>query len=530
MSNNFARLGTYLWFLCRRERIISPIWIACIAGLSALFAGLYPSIAANDAEIYQLALTMTTPSMVAMMGPVYGMEDLSHASLMAQECLVWFLVAAAIMNIFLVNRHTRVDEELGRLEMFRAMPVGRLTGSLATIKLAFGVNLLVAAITTLAFIVLDIGGTTAAGAFAYGFSIGAVGFLFAALTLLAAQIFSTSRAVSAFGFVLLGVFYIMRAMGDVAENALSYISPLGLGLKVEAFYSNDVMPLIVLLVEGVVFVAIALAIAAVRDHGSGVIPARAGKAHASRFLKSPLGLAWRLSKGTSLGWAAGLFLLGVSYGSVCAEVDSFVEGSEMMQQFIGASATQSLLDGYVAVIFMIMSMLVSVPIVMTVLRIHSEEKRGRLEQVLSKAVPRVRLYGAFIFIALIESVVLELMLALGLWVTAGGQLALDVVVCASLCYLPAIWAIAGIAAVLVGFLPRLTALVWAVFGYAFVAMYFSKMMELPDWMLKATLFGNIPQLPVEDFTLVPLVVLTLVAVAFFALGLARFRTRDILTN
>ncbi|MDR2722046.1 MAG: hypothetical protein LBB35_04195, partial [Coriobacteriaceae bacterium] len=176
------------------------------------------------------------------------------------------------------------------------------------------------------------------------------------------------------------------------------------------------------------------------------------------------------------------------------------------------------------------ALLVWVPIGMSVPCVTTGEAWCPLEQVLSKAVPRVRLYGAFIFIALIESVVLELMLALGLWVTAGGQLALDVVVCASLCYLPAIWAIAGIAAVLVGFLPRLTALVWAVFGYAFVAMYFSKMMELPDWMLKATLFGNIPQLPVEDFTLVPLVVLTLVAVAFFALGLARFRTRDILTN
>ncbi|MGC4018665.1 MAG: hypothetical protein QM793_05180 [Muricomes sp.] len=89
-----------------------------------------------------------------------------------------------------------------------------------------------------------------------------------------------------------------------------------------------------------------------------------GKAHASRFLQSPVGLAWRLSKGIILGWGAGLFLLGVSYGSVCSNINDFVESNDMMKKVIGATGTNALLDNYVAMIFMIMSMMAAVPVVL----------------------------------------------------------------------------------------------------------------------------------------------------------------------
>lgn len=527
MNNNFARLGTYLRFICRRERVSSVIWIACIAGLSVMFAALYPGLLPSQAEIVQMATTMSNPAMVAMMGNVYGMENLTQAGVMAQECLVWFLIAVAIMNIFLVNRHTRVDEELGRLEMFRAMPVGRLTGSTATIQFAFGANLLAALLTSVLLLVLNIGGTTVGGAFVYGFAIGAVGFVFAGLTLLAAQLFSTAHGVSGFSFALLGLFYILRALGDVSGNALSFLSPLGLGLKVEAFYSNKFTPVIILLLEGVVLSLVALTVCAVRDHGAGILPAKKGRVSASRFLRSPLGYAWRVSSGMALGWAVGLFLLGASYGSVCTELDAFVEGNEMMQKILGESGGNVLLDNYVAMIFMVMSMVASVPIVLTALKIHSEEKRGRLEQIFARFVPRRKLYGSFIMISVIESVIMELLLTIGLWGASGGELEFGALLKTGFCYLPAIWAMSGIAVLLVGFLPKLTALVWALFGYTFLVMYFGKIMEVPEWASRIMPFGNIPQLPVQEFTIVPLIVLTLIAAAFTALGVWRFKERDI---
>lgn len=527
MSNYFAHMGAYLRFVLRRERVISAVWIACIAGLSAMFAALYPGLLPGRPELIQMAATMSSPTMVAMMGNVYGMESLSQASVMAQECLVWFLITAGMMNIFLVNRHTRVDEELGRLEMFRALPVGRLTGAAATTLFAFCANLAAGVLTALLLLALDIGGTTAGGAFAYGLSIGAVGFVFAGLTLLAAQLFSTAHGVSGFGFAMLGLFYIMRAVGDVSGSTLSLISPIGLGQRVEAFYQNAMWPVAVLLLEGVALTAVSFMICAARDHGAGVLPAKKGRTGASRFLRGPLGFAWRISRGASLGWGIGLLVLGAAYGSVCTELDAFVQGNDMIQKVIGAAGGGLLLDHYIAMIYMVMSMVVSVPAALTALRIHNEEKRGRLEQIFAKAAPRGNLYGCFILIAVVESAVMEGLLSAGLWAASSGALHFGSLLKAGLCYLPAIWTMVGLAVLLVGFLPGLSALVWAMFGYTFIVMYFGRVMDVPEWMTRITPFGNIPQLPVEQFEPLPLAILTLVAAVLAALGVCRFKERDI---
>jgi ABC-2 type transport system permease protein len=174
-----------------------------------------------------------------------------------------------------------------------------------------------------------------------------------------------------------------------------------------------------------------------------------------------------------------------------------------------------------------MSMIVSVPIVLTALRINGEENRGRLEQIFSKAVPRAKLYGSFIVVAILESICIELLLIAGLCATSGGELTFGSLLGVGLSYLPAIWAMTGIAVLLVGFLPKLTAINWAMFGYTFFVMYFGRVMDVPEWAQRITPFGNIPQLPVQEFTATPLIILTLISAAFIAIGVWRYKQRDI---
>ncbi|HCR41282.1 MAG TPA: ABC transporter permease, partial [Lachnospiraceae bacterium] len=103
----FAKLGRYLLFITKRERIISTIWIVSMVGVGVLFTMMYPSLFNTKAEMLSMAETMNAPAMKAMFGPVYGMDALTPAIMMAQQCLLWFMLALAVMNIFLVNRHTR---------------------------------------------------------------------------------------------------------------------------------------------------------------------------------------------------------------------------------------------------------------------------------------------------------------------------------------------------------------------------------------------------------------------------------------
>ncbi len=56
------------------------------------------------------------------------------------------------MSILLVVRHTRAEEESGRLEVVRALPVGRFAPAAAALFTVALANLAVGAATTLALV------------------------------------------------------------------------------------------------------------------------------------------------------------------------------------------------------------------------------------------------------------------------------------------------------------------------------------------------------------------------------------------
>lgn len=522
-------LGRYLGFIARRERVMSPVWIACIAGSALVFAAMYPGLFPDKESMLIMAATMNTPAMVALMGPVYGMEAITPAIIMAQECLIWFALAVAVMNIFFVNRHTRMDEELGRHEMLRALPFGRLTPAASTLLGAFVLNAAIAVITAAGMVALNIGGTTVAGACVYALSLGVQGFLFAALTLLAAQLVSTSRATLGSGFALLGLFYIMRMFGDMSGNALSSISPMGLGLKVSAFYENHFAPVLILLAEAAAIGCIALAVCARRDVGEGVLPARKGRKHASRFLQGEFGLAWRLSRGMMLAWAVGMLVMGVTYGSVLGEIDRFVSGNEMFQKILNAAGDYDITSNYIVLILAVGALLAAVPVISIMHKIRSEEKQGRLEQLFSKSVPREKMMLSYFTLALAESFAAPTLMVVGLYGAARGtgSVALGALMKDALVYLPALWVMIGLCVLLIGAFPKLMPLVWVVFSFSFIMTYFGRLFDFPDWVHKLSPFGNTPQLPVQEFSITPLIVMTFIAALLVIVGITRYRQRDI---
>jgi ABC-2 type transport system permease protein len=474
-----------------------------------------------------MAATMNTPSMVAMMGPVYGLDEISAAIVMAQECLIWYALAAIIVNAFLINRHTRADEELGRFEMLAALPVGRLTNNASAICMAFLFNLLLALIIALVTFAFPIGGLTFSGALVYGLSAGAQGFVFAAVTLLCTQLFSTARGSIGASFVILGFMYILRAQGDMSGNELlACVSPLGLGLRVEAFYANNLTPVLVLFAEGAAVSIAALVIGAKRDFGMGVFPARKGRANASRYLRSPLGLAWRLTRGGALAWCVGIFAISAAYGAVIGELDTFLQGNGTMAQLVGT--TGNLVDSFVAMLNNIMSLIISVPLILCVSRLRGEEKRGRLEQVLGLSQPRTVLFGCYILIALAQTVVLALVNGLGLYAAGSstGLVEFGPLMASAFVFLPAMFVMIGFTALLVGWLPKLTPLVWVLYGYSFTMFLFARLFDVPDWVLRISPFASIPQIPVAELTVAPLVVLCLITAVFITAGLYGFTKRD----
>ena len=540
--NALHGFGRYTRFIARRERLSGLLWLVGLVFVTAAVTAMYPSIFGTDAELLGLGYMLETPGMAAIMGPAYGLRPgiITPTMLMAQEMLLWLFLVVAVMNIFFINRLTRRDEERGRLEMLRGLPLGRLTNAASALFSAFILNMAVSVAMTAALTAVNAPGTTLAGALSFSLAIGILGFFFAAIALLAAQLSSTERGASALAFLIMGALYLIRAAADASYAAnggsdtfLACVSPMGLGLRVFSFYENNFWPLLIIFIEAAVIAAAALFICSRRDLGEGIVPARKGRVNAPAWMLSPLGLIWRLSRGGFIAWFAAFLALGLSYGTVLGDLDSFLGSNDTFSQIIiagmaeGVKATMA--EGYVAMVFMLMSIVASVPVIGAVTKAVSEERRGRMEQIYGRAVSRAGIFLSCIAVAVAESLAMPLAIALGAYaVSAGlGIIPPAMYFKAALVYAPAMLAFAGLAALLAGLWPRLKSLIWVYLGYSLFVLWLGRVLKLPDFFAKLTPYGHIAQIPVQEFKALPLIILSAIAVALAAAGVIGYGKRDI---
>src|SRR5699024_10160642 len=113
--------------------------IMCITDAASVVAlkEAYPNQHALDAR----AALLGNPSAVLMTGPAFGRDHYTLWAAVANELFLYVLLAGEIMSILLTVRHTRAEEEAGRLEMLRALPTGRLAPAAAALVVVAVANL-----------------------------------------------------------------------------------------------------------------------------------------------------------------------------------------------------------------------------------------------------------------------------------------------------------------------------------------------------------------------------------------------------
>lgn len=531
MRGSYENSGKLVKFILRRERIITSVWIFSLVFFSALIAFAFGNIYGDAAGRAAMSGTILNPVIIAMVGPAYGADNLSVGSLFATEMLLFTIVTAAIMNIFFVVRHTRSDEESGRIEIIRSLPVGRLSGLNATMIVAAFINLTLAVLMGIALSVLGIESMGFADSMLYGAALGVSGMFFAAVTAVFSQLCTSSKGAVGYSFGFLGVCYMVRAVGDINNETLSLISPLGIILRIQAYVGNYWQPVFVILLLTAVVALVAYYLNSIRDMDQGFIPAKPGRKKASPMLQSSFGLALRLTRNTLITWAVVMFIFGAAYGSIMGDVESFIDSNDIFKKMLPESSVFSAAELFAGFLNIVLSVFAAVPVISAIIKFRGEEKSNRVENILSKVVSRTGYMVNYLLISMVSSFIMLFVSVYGLWMASSAvmdvPIAFGSMFKAIMVFLPAIWFMIGLTVLIIGVIPKASSLIWAYLGYSFFAVYMGEVVNMPEWSINLSAFAHIPQLPVDTINYTTLAVLTVIAAALTAAGVFFYRRRDV---
>lgn len=241
---------------------------------------------------------------------------------------------------------------------------------------------------------------------------------------------------------------------------------------------------------------------------------------------------WRLQRGSWLAWTISVAVFAGAIGSVANGVLDIFKGNPQLEQIVTRmGGGQSLIDEFFAAFLPLMATVATIHTVQVMLRLRSEETEIRVEQVLGTAVTRTRLLGSHLAHAVASPPIL--MTVIGL--SAGGAYAASAheaskvwsVVGGAFVLVPAMWIFTGVTMALIGIAPQRSTLAWAVLAACGVLGQLGPILQLPDKVLRISPFANVPALPRAPLEIMPLALLSLVAIALTAVGIWGFQRRDI---
>lgn len=514
----------------RRDWLVILCW--CL-GLTLLYwsqgasvQGLYTT----QAEFDRAAASMeANVGFVAMTGPPRALNTVGGQ--VVWQSAAFGAVLAGLMSMFLIGRHTRAEEESGRDEMVRSAAVGRRAPLVAALGVAAVANVLAGLLVTASLVALSLDVADSVGA---GLGLTMVGWAFSGTALVAAQLTQSTRGMYGIAGSVIGAAYVLRAAGDVSESFARWLSPIGWYQAMHPFSGLRWWPGLLCVTGALAATALAFALFGRRDIGSGLLadragPSRAGGALASGGLRGALGLAWRLQRGLVTGWAAGMLLCGLAYGSIGDSVGDLVGDSEAAEDlFVGAG---DLVDGFFATAIIMLGLIGAGFAVSSALTPRAEESRGHAEAVLATALERRSWLGAHALVTLVGTLVVLAAAGLGLGVgyalTTGEWSAVSRLGIPVLAQAAPVLVISGVARLLYGVLPRAVLAAWLVLGLCVVVLMLGDLLRLPQWLQGLSPFEHLALVPAESFRWLPFLAVTAIAALLSVVGQFTFTRRDI---
>jgi ABC-2 type transport system permease protein len=464
---------------------------------------------------------LKTPAGMMLGGPMFGGNETDLGAMMANELMLTLIVAASILAISTVIRHTRAEEENGIAELVLSSVVGRYARTYAALILVGGVNAILAVTMTLA---MASTGFRIVDTAAMCLGITGVAMVFAAVAAVTAQLWRQARTATGAAMAALAVAALVRGIGDVINNsgsALSWFSPIAWAQQMRPFVDLRWWPFAPLVVLAIALMALAAWLESRRQYDDGVIPSTGEKPNAHP-ITGVFGLHLTMQRGQTIGWTVGLFLAGLAFGSMTKSLLDAAKDNELLARVL---ATQGR-DGVYTTLTQFLAAAATAYVVSAVLRVYNDEESGLGEAVLAGAVSRWKWVGTAVAAALVGSIVLMFFAGLGNGLGAGLTLGepgtIVKLTLAGLAYVPAMAVLAGLAALAVAV--KQTWIGWLAVTFVVVSLYLGALLHLPRWLIDLSPVGR-TTVP-SSVPVTALVVMVVVTAALTLLAGWIYRGRD----
>lgn len=531
--NDFVGTGTLIKLFLRRDRLLLLFWIIFSVALVFVTAVTFTAIGGQNLGAV-LSEFNKDPLISALLGPAMSI-DISGA-------IVWrgvsqLSLALGIGSLLMVIRNTRADEETGRSELIRAYPVGRHASLTAALIITTIGNIIAGILIALSIIALE-GGTR--GAFIFGATLSAIGYFFAGVGALGAQLRENSSTARSIGIAMLGIGLVIAILNNFGGGytLLRWITPMAWQRVTSPFAGNCSWVLPYCVVFATVPTITAYKLSAHRDLGAGILLAKPGLPEASPRFSSPLALAWRLHQKSFIGWMLGILLYIAVFAAISPSLSNDGGMSNWLSSLGGTSWSEELGLGYVfiSVSIYLMSLFVAAYAMTAVSRLKKEEIEGRVEMLLDKPVSRISWMCSHIIVAALCSAALLLVMGIvgGLFYgIAAGDVSSGFwpILTMSASKLPPVLIFLGLTALLYGLCPKIMVLGWG-FWLSSVMLELAWEGQIIDWtLMKISPFAHAHYtIDVANLPLIPLSLLLCIFAVLTWIGLWGFRNRDVLTK
>ncbi len=440
-------------------------------------------------------------------------------------------IFAAVFGLLAAVRALRTEEDTGRMELVLAGALGRGTAYLSSLA-AFAASVLALG---LAEFVGRLLGSLPAGASAYlALSTASVIAVFVGVGAVVSQLAPTRRMALELGGAVAALCLLLRVIADTSNGAgwLRWATPLGWAEEMRPFTGARPLVLALPAAASLLLLASAARIAANRDIGTGLLPARDAAKPRLHLLFSPTAQALRSERGSLIVWLSSVGAFAYIIGVIARSTSSAGISKSLQREFAklgsGSIVTPS---GYLAFVFIFFVLAVSLFACAQIGAARAEEAEQRLETLLSLPVSRRGWLDGRLLLAACAAIAISMAAGLFSWAgaeSAGVTVSLPRMLEAGANCLPVALLFLGIAALAYALVPRASAgIAYGLVAIAFLWNLFGSLLGAPKWLVELTPFAHVGLVPVQPFRATAALIMLALAALVSLSAVWAFRRRDL---